>query len=82
MNGDNPLEDVVFTEPQEPSVQYWRDYRDDEVKGYFCRQTNGEFVAYLNWATAAHLQWGLLNLSDSYPFGPDTHALGGEAGAA
>ena len=72
MNQDDPPEpENVFTEAQEPSVQYWRDYRDDEGKGYFCRQTDSEFVAYLNWAAMANLQRGLFGLATDYGYHED-----------
>jgi HEAT repeat protein len=67
--GEPDVEPVVFAEPQEPGVQSWRDYRDNEVKGYFCRQENGEFVAYLNWAGAADLQSGLFGLGTDDEYG-------------
>jgi hypothetical protein len=67
--GEPDVEPIVFAEPQEPGVQSWRDYRDDEVKGYFCRQKNGEFVAYLNWAGAADLQGGLFGLGTDDEYG-------------
>jgi HEAT repeat protein len=67
--GESVEENVVFAEPREPGVQYWRDYRDDEAEGYFCRQANGEFVAYLNWAGAADLQRGLFGLGTLDEYG-------------
>lgn len=69
--GEPDVEPVIFAEPQEPGVQYWRDYRDDEDKGYFCRQVDGEFVAYLNWAGAAGLQRCLFGLGTDYEYHED-----------
>ena len=69
--GEPYIEPGDLAEPQEPGVQYWRDYRDDEVKGYFCRQADGAFVAYLNWAGAADLQRGLFGLGTDYEYHED-----------
>ncbi|MES2463282.1 MAG: HEAT repeat domain-containing protein [Armatimonadota bacterium] len=67
------VEPVISAEPQKPRIEFWRDYRDDEDKGYFCRQENGGFVAYLNWAGAADLQRGLFGLGTDYEYHEDIH---------
>lgn len=49
----------------------WSDFADDDVKGYFCRRPDGQFVAYLNWAACADLQLGLHGLATEYAFHED-----------
>ncbi len=53
-----------------PSVD-WADFADEDVKGYFCRQGDGQFVAYLNWAAAADLQLSLYSLATEYDYYED-----------